>query len=112
VRRQSPSISTLIASAAALLCARLCVAAATNPEVDPANALRGSLGVALADLSLDHPSGRLFMLLNGGCALLFGALACFALARRRPRDGRLSGVRPTKLKSSLSGLHDADVTGR
>jgi hypothetical protein len=50
-------------------------------EADPASAVRGSLGVSLEDLSLGNSLGKLVFLLNGGFALLFGALACFAAAK-------------------------------
>ena len=50
-------------------------------EADPASAVRGSLGVSLENLSLSNDLGKLVFLLNGGFALLYGALACFAVAR-------------------------------
>jgi hypothetical protein len=53
-------------------------------EIDPASALRGSLGVSLGDLSLSSNFGRVSLLLNGGFALLFGTLASLAFARHRP----------------------------
>lgn len=46
-------------------------------EDDPASAVRGSLGVSLENLSLKNNPGRLVFLLNGGFALLFGAVAFF-----------------------------------
>jgi hypothetical protein len=56
--------------------------ASAQVEADPASAVRGSLGVSLENLSLSNRLGELVFLLNGGFALLFGALACFAAARR------------------------------
>ena len=50
-------------------------------EADPASALRGSLGVSLENLSLSNNLGKLVFLLNGGFALLSGAIACFAVTR-------------------------------
>jgi hypothetical protein len=51
-------------------------------EADPASAVRGSLGVSLDNLSLSNNFGELAFLLNGGFALLSGAAALFAAARR------------------------------
>ena len=51
-------------------------------DADPATAVRGSLGVSLENLSLSNNLGELAVLLNGGFALLSGAVACFAVARR------------------------------
>jgi hypothetical protein len=50
-------------------------------EADPASAVRGSLGVSLENLSLSNNLGKLVFLLNGGFALLSGAIACFAVTR-------------------------------
>jgi hypothetical protein len=47
------------------------------------SAVRGSLSVSLEDLSLGSNLGDLSFLLNGGCALISGVFACFALAKRR-----------------------------
>lgn len=58
--------------------------ASAQVEVDPASAVRGSLGVSLEDLTLSNHLGELVFLLNGGFALLFGAFACFAAARHEP----------------------------
>ena len=60
----------------------------TTVEADPASAVRGSLGVSLEDLSLSNKLGKLVFLLNGGFALLFGAFACFAAARRHREPTR------------------------
>ena len=84
-----PVLTCVTASATvALLFAQINVAGAT--AIDPTSALRGSLGASLEDLSLDDSFGRLSLLLNGGCALLFGALASLAVARRHrdPRSNR------------------------
>jgi hypothetical protein len=51
-------------------------------EGDPASAVRGSLGVSLENLSLQNNPGKLVLLLNGGFALLFGAVAFFSVASR------------------------------
>ena len=58
-------------------------------EVDPASAIRGSLGASLDDLSVDSPVGVLSLVLNGGFALLFAVFACVAVAGgRRDRTHR------------------------
>jgi hypothetical protein len=76
-------VTVAIASATvAILFAEIVPAAAA--EIDPASALRGSLGVSLGDLSLSSNFGRVSLLLNGGFALLFGALASLVVARHRP----------------------------
>jgi hypothetical protein len=66
-------------------------------EADPASAVRGSLGVSLDNLSLSNNFGELAFLLNGGFALLSGAVALFAVGRphRKPiRDhGHLDVLR-------------------
>jgi hypothetical protein len=51
-------------------------------DADPATAMRGSLGVSSENLSLSNNLGKLVCLLNGGFALLSGAVACFVVARR------------------------------
>jgi len=51
-------------------------------EADPASAVLGSLGVSLDSLSLSNNFGELVFLLNGGFALIFGAVVFFAVARR------------------------------
>jgi hypothetical protein len=53
------------------------------------SAVRGSLGVSLEDLSLNHNLGEFSFLLNGGFTLLSGAFASFAVAtrRRQPMSG-------------------------
>jgi hypothetical protein len=52
-------------------------------EIDPAAAIRGSLGVSLASLGVDSRFGALSFFLNGGFALLCGAIAVFLVARSR-----------------------------
>ncbi len=54
------------------------------------SAVRGALGVSLADLSFDNSLGESSFLLNGGFVLLAAAFACFAAANRRraPVSGR------------------------
>jgi hypothetical protein len=54
-------------------------------QADPASAVRGSLGVSLENPSLSNNLGKLVFLLNGGFALLAGAIACFAV-NRHPRE--------------------------
>ncbi len=77
-------LRSIAAIAVASAGAALLVVAFKMPsaEIDPAFAVRGSLGVSLEDLSLSNDFGKLFFLLNGGFALLFGAFAGFALFRR------------------------------
>jgi hypothetical protein len=79
----------------ALLFAEINVPGAS--AIDPTSAVRGSLGASLGDLSLDDNSGRLSLLLNGGCALLFGAIASLAVARRHrdPLGNRRYQMAPT-----------------
>ena len=50
---------------------------------DSASAVRGSLGVSLESLSFSNNFGKLVFLLNGGFALLSGALVCSAVAKHR-----------------------------
>jgi hypothetical protein len=50
---------------------------------DSASAVRGSLGLSLEELSLNNDLGESSYFLNCGFALLSGASACFAVARRR-----------------------------
>jgi hypothetical protein len=58
-------------------------ATTSTPLIDPAFAVRGSLGFSLEDLSLSGNLGQQSLALNGGFALLFGLLAVI-LGRRRP----------------------------
>jgi len=75
-------VTVVIASAAvALLFAEINAPAAT--AIDPTSAIRGSLGVALGDLSVSENLGRLSLLLNGAFALLFGVSASLAVAGLR-----------------------------
>jgi hypothetical protein len=50
---------------------------------ESASAVRGTLSVSLEDLGLGSNLGDLSLFLNGGCALISGLFACFALAKRR-----------------------------
>ncbi len=67
-------------------------------EIDPASAIRGSLGVSLSNLSVSNHFGVLSFFLNGGFALLCAALAVFLVARSR-RDRRAKyGYKPMPFK--------------
>lgn len=52
-------------------------------SIDPASAIRGSLGVSLASLSFSDHLGALSFVLNGGFAVLCGAIAVCLAARSR-----------------------------
>jgi hypothetical protein len=56
-------------------------APASASEVDPASAVRGSLGVSIEDLALSHGAGAAVFLLNAGFALLYAALAIALVGR-------------------------------
>jgi hypothetical protein len=81
------SLTLLVPSAIAVAMLMLMFVTLDGPasaqEVDPASALRGSLGASLADLSISNHFGALSFLLNGGFALLCGALAILLVARTR-----------------------------
>jgi hypothetical protein len=61
-------------------------APASASEVDPASAIRGSLGVSLDDLGIG--AGATVFLLNLGCALVFAAI-CIAVRRADPGAKRI-----------------------
>ena len=65
--------------------------AQASVEADPASAVRGSLGVSLDNLRLSDNFGELAFLLNGGCALLFGAVALSVVASRHRKPVRDHG---------------------
>src|SRR5580658_2675482 len=67
------SIAAIAVSAGVVLFLTACKIPAA--ELDPASAIRGSLGVSLDDLSLTDYFGRVAFLLGGGFALLWGAIA-------------------------------------
>jgi hypothetical protein len=73
--------AVLLAAAAALLFVEIKVPAVGIDDFG--SAVRGSLGVSLEDLSLNHNLGVLALFLNGGFALLAGAFACLAVATHR-----------------------------
>jgi hypothetical protein len=61
---------------------------ASAADVDPASAIRGSLGASIIDLSFDSGGGVLLFALNAACVLFFAAIAVMATrskARRAPR---------------------------
>ena len=60
-------------------------APASASEVDPASAIRGSLGVSLDDLGTG--AGATVFLLNAGFALVFAAI-CIAVRRANSRNSR------------------------
>jgi hypothetical protein len=71
-------------------------------SIDPASAIRGSLGVSLANLSFSDHLGALSLFLNGGFALLCGAIAACFVARGR-RDRRATfGHQRTRFSFLLS----------
>ena len=84
--RSIAAIAVVFAGVALLLLAFRIPAA----EIDPASAVRGSLGVSLEDLSLTNNFAKLTFLLGGGCALLLGAFAGFAFFRSRRGRGPMS----------------------
>jgi hypothetical protein len=74
--------------------------------VDPASAVRGSVGVSLEELALNTPLGALSFGLNAGLLLLSGVLAIyFARVNSRARKGRSPTV-PTAM-STGSHSHSA-----
>jgi hypothetical protein len=76
--------------------------ASAQVEADPASAVRGSLGVSLENLSLSNHLGELVFLLNGGFALLFGAFACYAAARRHKPNRDLGHFSDWRSGNSLT----------
>jgi|HubBroStandDraft_1064217.scaffolds.fasta_scaffold436768_1 hypothetical protein len=78
---QAVVICAALLAAVALLFVEINVPAVGLDEFG--SAVRGSLGVSPEDLSLNHNLGKFSFLLNGGFALLSGAVACFAVANRR-----------------------------
>ena len=71
---------TALFFAASFIVSGVASAQMSDPS-DSASAVRGSLGVSLENLSLKDNLGKLVFLLNGGFALLSGAVACFAVTR-------------------------------
>ncbi len=79
---------THLTLAAATLAAFAQSSFAAAADVDPASAIRGSLGASITDLSLDSSGGTLLFFLNAGCLLFFAAIALMVTrskARRAPR---------------------------
>ena len=61
---------------------------ASAGDVDPASAIRGSLGASITDLSFDSSGGVLLFVLNAACVLFFAGIALMVTrskARRAPR---------------------------
>jgi hypothetical protein len=88
-------LSVAAASAFALTAVGLLLhvpAAAT--AVDPATAVRGSLGVSLQELGINSVVGQLSFYLNGGLALLFGAFAVM-VARANARQSNAARRKAT-----------------
>jgi hypothetical protein len=75
-----PAVLTLVGLVSALS------APASASESDPASEIRGSLGVSLGDLALNHGAGATVFLLNAGFALAFAAV-CIAVRRADSREG-------------------------
>ena len=71
----------VLLAAVALLFAQINVPAVGIDDFG--SAVRGSLGISSEDLGLSHNLGELSLALNGGFALLSGAIACFAVVKRR-----------------------------
>jgi hypothetical protein len=78
-----PTAVTLIG-----LISALC-APASAAEIDPASAVRGSLGASLGDLGLANGAGAFVFLLNAGFAMIFAAVAIGARRRKSPRAGHI-----------------------
>jgi hypothetical protein len=94
-------------------------ALAVATALDPATAVRGSLGVSLEDLDINSTIGGLTLYLNGALALVFGVFAAIvvrtntrkrnAAKRTTPVPG--SGVRATmgdawmRLSRRMAGGH-------
>ena len=74
-------LCALLFAAVALLFAEINLPAAGIDDFG--SAVRGSLGISSEDLGLNHNLGELSLALNGGFALLSGAIACFAVVKRR-----------------------------
>jgi hypothetical protein len=89
------SFHTVVPSAVTLigLVSALCAPASAS-ELDPASAVRGSLGVSLHDLVSGNGAGPAVFLLNACFALLFAAVAIGA-QRRKPRDTGHIPYKPT-----------------
>jgi hypothetical protein len=81
MRRQ---INAIVPAAVAILAALALTATASAADIDPASAVRGSLGVSIEDLSLDARVGAAVFFLNAGCLLLFAAIA-LAFTRVKPQ---------------------------
>ena len=78
-----PAAVTLLGLASALS------APASAGEIDPASAVRGSLGVSLDDLSFSHGAGAAVFLLNAAFLVAFAVLA---IRVRRANSRRLKHV--------------------
>jgi|HubBroStandDraft_1064217.scaffolds.fasta_scaffold61961_2 hypothetical protein len=101
------SIAAIAVSAGVVLFLTACKIPAA--ELDPASAIRGSLGVSLDDLSLTDYFGRVAFLLGGGFALLWGAIAGFAFISRHRRRGPRSAASQPEFGLRSSKNHDLGV---
>ena len=62
---------------------------ASAADVDPASAIRGSLGSSITDLSFDSTGGALLFFLNAGCVLFFAAIAVMVTRSKARRAARI-----------------------
>src|ERR1700727_234036 len=83
-----PAALTLVGLVSALC------APASAGEIDPASAVRGSLGVSLDELVFGNGAGASVFLLNAGFALVFAAVAIRARRRKLRASGHIA-YKPT-----------------
>jgi hypothetical protein len=99
--RSIVACATIIAAVAMLFFGSMRVPAIA---MDAASTVRGSLGVSIEELGLGNNLGEVVFLLNGAFALLFSAVACFAVAGRRRRKPIRNGDYLGKLPSGISAV--------